>query len=69
MKYILIVVLSATLAACGRPTQMNTATATAFKECLDKGWVPQYHSNGARIEFSCVPITKDGEIVTPYIEK
>jgi len=53
MKYS-IVLIPFLLLGCS-PTLMNDGTAVAFKACLDKGWQAEYFSNGAKIQFDCLP--------------
>jgi len=53
MKYS-IVLIPFLLLGCS-PTPMNDETAKAFTSCQEKGWQPRYFSNGAKIDFTCLP--------------
>lgn len=50
-----LLVALAMLTACGEPAEMNRATAQEYSDCMDKGWVPTYFSNGMKTEVSCKP--------------
>lgn len=51
----LFVAIVISLTGCGDPVPMNSFTERVYNECLVKGWVPTYFSNGIKTQVDCQP--------------